>query len=106
MERSLGDPGLTPSVVADRLGISTRYLHRLFVDRGPSFARWLQMRRLERARRALADPRRRHWTIADISREYGFSDPSHFSRAYRCRYGSSPREARRLGRATAAIVST
>ncbi len=97
VERSLGDPELTPSAVAERLGISTRYLHRLFADRGPSFGRWLLLRRLERADRALTDPRRAHWSIAEIAYEHGFSDPSHFSRAYRSRYAVAPREVRRLG---------
>jgi len=106
VERSLGDSGLSPSAVAERLGISTRYLHRLFAERGPSFGRWLVQRRLERADRALSDPRRRHWTIAEIAREYGFTDPSHFSRVYRSRYGVTPREARRLGLAAAASPRT
>ncbi len=106
LERSLGDPELTPTVVAERLGISTRYLHRLFAEHGPSFGRWLQRRRLERANRALTDPRRAHWTITEIAREYGFSDPSHFSRAFRARYGVAPREARRPRRSPGAPAAT
>lgn len=95
IERSLDDPELTPSVVAGRLNISTRYLHSLLSDNGPTFGRWLLQRRLHRAHRALTDPLRAHWTIADIARLHGFADPSHFSRAYRAAYGASPREVRR-----------
>jgi AraC family transcriptional activator of tynA and feaB len=95
VERSLADPGLAPAQIAGRLNISTRYLHRLFSDNGPSFGRWVLQRRLERAHRDLLDPRRAHWTIADIARACGFSDPGHFSRAYRAHFGISPSKARR-----------
>jgi len=95
IERSLDDPALSPALVADRIGVSVRYLHRLFEDRGRSFGRWLLERRLERCERALVDPARAHWTVADIAGHHGFNDPSYFARAFRNRYGVSPREHRR-----------
>lgn len=95
VERSLDDPALTPARVADRVGVSVRYLHQLFADHGPSFSRWLLLRRLERCRRDLRDPLRAHWSIAAIAFDRGFRDPSHFSRAFRAHYGQTPREARR-----------
>jgi AraC family transcriptional regulator, positive regulator of tynA and feaB len=94
VERTLGDPGLTPATVAARVGISTRYLHRLFSDAGPSFGRYVLERRLERSDRALADPAHAHWTVTQIAFEHGFNDPSYFARAYRSRYGRTPRDAR------------
>jgi AraC family transcriptional regulator, positive regulator of tynA and feaB len=94
VERSLGDPGLSPARVAERVGISTRYLHRLFADRGTSFGRWVLARRLERCYRDLAEPARRHWTVGDLARRRGFLDPSYFARAFRARYGLSPTELR------------
>lgn len=97
VERSLGDCELTPAVVAERVGVSTRYLHRLFSESGPSFRRWLQLRRLERARLALVDPLRAHWSIADVARHHGFRDQSHFSRTFRAQFGMTPRECRRQG---------
>lgn len=99
VERSLGDPDLTPGMIAARLNVSTRYLHRLFSDNGPSFGRWVLGRRLERARRDLSDPLRAHWTIADVARANGFSEPAHFSRAFRARFGIPPSEARRMAAA-------
>lgn len=42
--RSLGNPDLTPARVAERIGISVRYLHQLFADSGVSFGRWLLAR--------------------------------------------------------------
>jgi AraC-like DNA-binding protein len=94
VERALGDPALTPAAVAARVGISTRYLHRLFSDAGPSFGRYVLERRLDRCDRVLADPARAHWTVTQIAFEHGFNDPSYFARAYRRRYGRTPRAAR------------
>lgn len=91
---SLGDPGLAPAIVAQSIGVSTRYLHRLFSDRGTSFCRWVLARRLERCHRDLSDPARSHWTIAQIACEWGFTDPAYFARAFKRRYGINPRRLR------------
>jgi AraC family transcriptional regulator, positive regulator of tynA and feaB len=95
IERSLGDPELSPAIVAARVGISTRYLHKLFAERGPSFGRWLLARRLERCRADLADPGLADWAIGEIGWRNGFADPSYLARAFRRAYGTSPGEHRR-----------
>jgi AraC-like DNA-binding protein len=97
IERSLGDPDLCPSGVASAVGMSTSYLHRLFADHGPSFGRWLLIRRLERCHRDLGDPARRHWTIARVAAQHGFRDPSYFARAFKAHYGVTPGQSRRAG---------
>lgn len=97
-ERHLGDPALTPAAVAARVGISTRYLHKLFAERGETFGRWVAERRLVAARRDLADPALAHWRIADLAARHGFADPSHFGRAFRARYGVTPGEHRAASR--------
>jgi AraC-like DNA-binding protein len=105
VERSLGDPDLTPATVAARVGVSTRYLHQLFSARGPSFGRWLAGRRLERCLADLADPAYAEWTIAEIGWRNGFSDPSYLARAFRRSYGTSPGEHRRAAARRAAVAS-
>ena len=95
VERSLGDPNLSPAGVAESLRISTRYLHNLFADRGESFGQWVLRRRLERSRLDLEDPAKAHWSVAQIAYHHGFQDPSYFARAFRLRFGASPKEFRR-----------
>lgn len=95
VERSFGDPELTPATVAARVGISTRYLHQLFSADGPSFGRRLAGRRLERCRADLVDPSLAEWTIGEIGWRNGFADPSYLARAFRRAYGVSPGEHRR-----------
>lgn len=92
VEAHLGDPRLTPEMVAARFGISTRYLHRLFEERGLSFSRWLLGRRLERCRRDLASPSLALRSITEIAFHWGFNDLTHFGRRFREAYGMTPRD--------------
>ncbi len=101
VERSLGDPDLTPTVVASRVGISTRYLHQLFSARDQSFGRRLAARRLERCRADLGDPALAELTIGEIGWRNGFTDPSYLARAFRRAYGVSPGEHRRAAASAA-----
>ena len=91
----LGDPDLTPQSLAAAHGISVRSLHLLFEREGLKVAQWIRDRRLERCRDTLARP---DWQgrIIDLALQWGFNDPSHFSRVFRQRYGRAPRQARAL----------
>jgi AraC family transcriptional regulator, positive regulator of tynA and feaB len=95
VERRLGDPQLSPTDVAQRVNVSTRYLHRLFADRGTSFGRWILARRLERCHRDLVEPAFAHMTVGQIAARHGFTDRTHFARAFRGRYGLTPSSHRR-----------
>lgn len=90
------DPRLNPEFVARRVGISVSYLHRLMGERGASFGRSLLAYRLEQSRRDLEDATRTHWKIAEIGIQHGFEDPAYFARAFKLRYGRTPRQHRRL----------
>ena len=90
----LGDPALEPAAIAGALGITPRSLHRLFEAEGTSFMRWLLEQRLAACARDLADPARLGRSVSDIALGHGFADLSHFSRAFRRRYGAAPREYR------------
>ena len=79
---------LSTETAAAMLGISVRQLHLLFEPTGTTFARYVQGRRLEAARRLLADAGER--TVLDISIDCGFDSLSTFYRAFRAAYGMSP----------------
>lgn len=72
-------------------GVSRATLYRAFDGEG-GVSRYIQDRRLHHARRALRRRRGPSPTIAEISHDYGFASPNHFSRLFRTRYGYSPSE--------------
>jgi len=94
IERGSGDPALSAVVIAQRLGVSPRYVHSLLEETGRSFTHHVLERRLEKATALLCDPGRQSWRIADIAGEVGFNDLSHFNRAFRRRYGGTPSDIR------------
>jgi acetamidase/formamidase/AraC-like DNA-binding protein len=94
IERRLDDPDLTPARVAEAEGISERYLQKLFEGSGTSFTNYLRERRLQRTSAGLSNPAEAHHSISEIAYRNGFSDSAHFSRAFRHRFGLSPREFR------------
>jgi AraC-like DNA-binding protein len=94
----LGDPQLGPADVAGALGISVRYLYLLFQEEATSPGRWLTGQRLAMAAHLLRDEASAGSTVTEIAFRVGFKDASVFSRAFKARYGLSPRGFRaRLG---------
>ncbi len=89
-----GTLDLDPTGVAERVGVSVRYLHRLLEASGKTFSEHLLDRRLERAQRLLRDPRLAHSRIGELALQAGFSDLSHFNRSFRRRFGTTPTAAR------------
>jgi AraC-like DNA-binding protein len=96
VDQRLGDPALTPGVIADAHHISVRYLHKLFEAEGTTVAAWIRARRLERCRRDLLDPALRARPVHAIGARWGLVDAQHFSRAFRAAYGMPPAEYRHL----------
>jgi AraC-like DNA-binding protein len=93
IENRLGDPCLTPEELCRRFGLSRTRLYRLFEARG-GVSRYIRERRLRAAFLALVDPERKTGPIGNIARDCGFASDSDFSRAFRVRFGMSPRAAR------------
>jgi len=91
IEEHLDDPQLTVTTVASALGFTPRYLTRLFALEGESPARYIWRRRLERCRDDLLSPSLARRPVSAIAYRWGFNSPAHFSRAFRDRYGLSPR---------------
>jgi AraC-like DNA-binding protein len=91
---------LSAERIAGECGLSVRHLNRLFEREGTSLMRYVWDRRLTRCHRDVSDPAMRGRRVGEIAFAAGFNDLSHFSRAYRARYGSTPRDARRAALAT------
>lgn len=84
------DPELDPASLAAEHGLSKRYLHMLFATAGTSFGATVLELRLDHARRLLEDRRQQRLSIAEIAWRCGFTDPSHFARRFRQRFGHAP----------------
>jgi AraC-like DNA-binding protein len=90
IEKRIGDPGLSASTVANLLGITARYVHLLLEETGARFSHHVLDRRLEKAAALLRDPQWRGRLIIEIAAEAGFSDISHFNRAFRRKFRATP----------------
>jgi len=95
LRRHLADPDLSPGMVAARLGVSVRTLHKRFQDADTTFGKWILENRLLACQRAFEDPRHAPFTISQIAYGWGFNDLSNFSKAFKARFGVSPTEYRR-----------
>ena len=96
--RNIRRADLSAKTVAMRLGVTPRYVNMLFETEGLSFNKFVVERRLVRAHEMLLDLQCSDRTIAVIAFTVGFSDLSHFNRAFRRRFGMTPSEVRHAGR--------
>lgn len=102
IDARLHDNALNTEAVAAALGISPRYLQDIFHAEATTVNAWIWARRLDKARRDLADPLLAGDSISQIALGAGFSDFAHFSRRFRAAYGMSPRDYRLARGATGA----
>ncbi len=82
------DEMTSPTEIAEKIGISTRQLERLFgKNLHTSPKRYLLDLKLERARHLLVQT---EMSVTDIALACGFTSSSHFARVYRSRFGINP----------------
>ncbi|GAB88230.1 helix-turn-helix domain-containing protein [Gordonia rhizosphera] len=96
VRRHLGDPDLSPAMIAAAHDISVRKLFALCADANFSLEQWILANRLDGIRDALARPEYRHRSVAQISRQWGLTNASHVSRRFREAFGMTPRAWRHL----------
>jgi AraC-like DNA-binding protein len=96
IDGNLADPDLGIGSIARAFGISSRTIHKLFEGEAQTAARLIWDRRLERCREEMADPAMASRSITEIAHLWGFSDSQHFSRAFKQRFGMTPRDYRNL----------
>lgn len=94
VERHLQDADLDTLQVAIGTGLSARYINDLFRDENTSLMRFVWQRRLEHCRQDMLSPLHNGHRISEIALHWGFNDFSHFSRAFKQRFGCAPRDFR------------
>ena len=94
IEANFARAGFGPEELADRLGVSVRYLHKLLQAQNDTVGRRIRNRRLEAVRADLENPALADVSVTQICFARGFSSPAHLSRAFRERFGLSPSECR------------
>jgi AraC-like DNA-binding protein len=85
---NLHDPEITVDSIAAAQNLAPRTLHRLFSAEGTTPIRWLRQQRLSASYKALAEGHIRH--VTDAALTFGFTDLSHFSRAFKRTFGHAP----------------
>ena len=76
---------------ATSLGLSVRTLQRRLTEVGVSYTALRNQVRLEKASRLIQDPDAQ---LIDVAYQLGFSDPGHFTRAFKRWTGLAPRQFR------------
>lgn len=101
IESNLKSPDLGVDLLCGHFRISRSSMYRLFEPLG-GVANYIRERRLDRIHDPLVSTERRQY-LERLASGFGFSNSSHFSRAFREQYGYSPREARQLGSGPSAL---
>jgi AraC-like DNA-binding protein len=84
------DPNLSGSTLAEKLGISQRYLQRLLEATGKTFTEHVNELRLDRAFSLLVTTGANK-RVPDIALDVGYSDLATFYAHFRSRFGGTPR---------------
>lgn len=89
-----GDVRLSPTMLADGLGVSLRHLQSVFADAESSVAGEIRRERARVARAQLQDPHLDHLSIGEVAGRAGFGSASSMRRALEELYGLGPSELR------------
>jgi AraC family transcriptional regulator, positive regulator of tynA and feaB len=90
IEQRFADPALEPSGVARAIGLSERYLQKIFSGRDETVSAAIRNRRILEAKHLLANRAQNRLSVTQIAFAVGFSDPAYFSRVFRQAAGVSP----------------
>ncbi|MGP0058587.1 MAG: helix-turn-helix domain-containing protein [Beijerinckiaceae bacterium] len=96
IEDHLTDPDLSLEKVAKHNDISLRHLHYLFRLTEMSASEWIWDRRLQRCYDDLIRPELRTLSVTQVAFRLGFNSSSHFSTAFRRKFGIRPSNLRHV----------
>ena len=94
IDEHLGDPDLSCEMIASAHRISQRYLRKIFEASSQSVSELIWARRLDQAKRDLADPLLSYIAVTAIGYDVGYKDAAHFSRSFKAKFGVTPRDHR------------
>lgn len=90
VNQHISSADLSPQVAALDVGISVRYVHKLFAARKTTFGSYVVSKRLELVRKEMISPLGRNQAISTLAYRCGFNDLSAFNRSFKRRYGTTP----------------
>lgn len=90
IDANFHEPGLNASAVAQALGLSERYIQKIFATNGETVGGLVRRRRILEACQLLDRRGETKSSIATVAYMTGFVDPAYFSRVFRRDVGMSP----------------
>lgn len=94
IESGIGSQAMKPKAVAHEMGVSLRHLQGVFAQNGWTVSDFISHCRLVQAERLLSSSRYSGRSVGEIAFSLGFNSQAHFSRAFKAKFGRSPRETR------------
>lgn len=94
---NIRNPRLSVQLVAEHIGVTTRYLQLLFAEENECVSEYIRRERLRGCLLDLRDTGSDRQSITDIAFSWGFNSAAHFSSSFRKVYGLSPRDYRSSG---------
>ena len=86
---------LNVDLIGEAVNLSPSYIHRLFSKERLPLMKWVMEERLDRCRQDLESKLLANRSIKEIAYSWGFNDQTHFSHAFRSRFGMSPSDHRK-----------
>jgi AraC-like DNA-binding protein len=96
LKNRLRDPGLELKEISELEGLSLRSMQRLFQEIGTTPWSWVMENRLLGVAHDLRSAAYARKTVTEIAFSWGLSDPAHFSRSFKARFGCTPSAWRKI----------
>lgn len=92
IEQHYADPAFDVERLVRLMGLSDRYIQRIFASNEETCSEVIRDRRIREAQRLLASRSSSGVMVSQVAYAVGFSDPAHFSRVFRNVVGCAPRD--------------